>query len=194
MKSVISKLKVVASSKYVSAKQRKTLLKIAKLLIGRGDPANIFVTSPDVPKNPPKDSLTTLKDNGDTLVAALKLLKDDKKLGEVIANLNKNAVRLQKNFDELSKSLLDSLTPKDKKESGDSMSSGNQEGGLLKQSTIKEVADVIKMFSKELTPQVEASNFIKQLHDQTQKEVKREPEKNSYKSRKKVDVKPRKDD
>lgn len=162
--------------------RRKDLILIARGLtrIARGDPAQIEVTSPaETPA--PKDPATTLRDQGDTILTVMKLLDEDKHLDEGVNKLNKRAVGLQKDFQELGKLLVTRLTKKDDKEGTDE---------LLKQSKLKLVTDVLDQLGKELKPYVDTAKFLKDLHEQTQRDKKTKP-KDHKKPSKKVKVEPK---
>lgn len=173
------KLLRVASKLSISDPNRIILHGIVKR-IGRGDPSQLMVTSPGaIPA--PKDPSTTLKDHSDTILAVMKMLDSDKHVGEGINKLNKRAAGLQKDFQELGKLLISRLTKKD--DSGDA-------DELLKQSKLKVITDMLTQLGAELKPYVETAKFLKDMHDQTQREKKTKP-KDHKKPSKKVKVEPK---
>lgn len=181
MNTIASKLLHVASKVGIHTNVGKRLRRIAESLrVGRGDPAGIMVTSPIGPATP-KDPSTTIRDQSDTLLSVMKILSSDKQLAEGVNHLNKRAVGLQKDFEELGKLLVSRLTKKDDKD-------GAEE--LLKQSKLKALTDVLTLMGKELQPYVDTAKLLKDLHDQTQREKKKSP-KEHKKRHKKVDVEPK---
>lgn len=181
MKSYTRKLLLVARKVGIKTKIGKTLLRLARTThIGRGDPAQIMVTSP-VSAPAPKDPSTTLKDHSDTILSVMKLLSGDKELSDGVNKLNKRSTGLQKDFETLGKLLVTRLTKKDDEEGADE---------LLKQSKLKAITDVLSQMSKELKPYVDTAKFLKDLHDQTQREKKKSP-KDHKKPSKKVKVEPK---